>query len=256
MFKDRVAIVTGASAGIGFDTAKRFALGGATVVMCARRAAPLELAAKEVNAAGGAAVAIPLDVSKAPDFTDVIRHVSERFGRLDILVNNAGIHEVRGILDESLESWRSRIQTNLESVFIGTREAMRVMLDRRAGTIINVSSVYGVRAQAGVAGYSATKAAILQFTAVAAMEAASAGVRVNCVVPGIISTPYVREFVESINVPGLADRIAAGIPLGRFGTGAEVANLIAFLASDYASYITGACVPVDGGKGTQFANYV
>jgi NAD(P)-dependent dehydrogenase (short-subunit alcohol dehydrogenase family) len=249
---NRVAFVTGASYGIGFATARRLACAGATVVICARGQDALDTAVAAIRDAGGRVTGRVLDVCDAVALADALGETAERHGSLDILVNNAAAYAVQPIADTTLDQWRHFFAVNVEATFVSTKEAMRLMARQRSGAIINLSSIYGVRAQAGVAAYSATKAAIIQFTAVAAMEAAAFGVRINSVVPGIIDTPLTQEIFRNTPVPDLAGMLAGGVPLQRFGEADEIANVIAFLASPDASYITGSCLSVDGGKGSQF----
>lgn len=251
-FDKKVAFVTGASYGIGFATAKLLAKAGATVVICARGQESLDAAVAEMRNANCDVHGVPLDVRDAEGLRRVLNETTERYGSLDIVVNNAAAYSVTPISAMTLGDWRHYFAVNVDATFVSTQEAMRIMSAQRSGAIVNVSSIYGTRAQASVAGYSATKAAIIQFTAVAAMEAAAHGVRINCVVPGIIDTPLTRDIFQQTDVPNLAGMLAGGVPIPRFGEADEVANAIAFLASTEASYITGACLAVDGGKGSQF----
>jgi NAD(P)-dependent dehydrogenase (short-subunit alcohol dehydrogenase family) len=248
----KVAFVTGGSEGIGYATADRLRAEGATVFICGRREEELDLAAQALRRKGGNVRPLRLDIRDLAGFGAALHSAGSELGRLDILVNNAASYGINPIMTSSIEEWDDRFTTNVDATFVGTREALKIMTRQAFGTIVNVSSIYGVRAQGGMAAYSATKAAILQFTAVAAMEAAPFGIRINSVVPGIIDTPLVQKSLKAAGVPGLMEGIANGVPLRRLGVATEVANAINFLVSEEASYITGACLAVDGGKSVQF----
>jgi meso-butanediol dehydrogenase/(S,S)-butanediol dehydrogenase/diacetyl reductase len=248
-FKGQVAIVTGGSDGIGRATALRLASEGAHVVICARRADRLAEAEQAIRTVGGAVETRVLDVSDANAFSAMIAEVAERHGRLDMLVNNAMSVHYGPLLDATLEGWRKDFAVNSDAVFIGTREAMRIMIPQRSGAIVNIASTAGLRAMPGMASYSASKAALIHFTAVAAMEAAAHNVRINAIVPGQVATPATVAFAEM--APEKADATTAAIPMKRSGQAAELAAAITFLLSDDASYITGVALPVDGGKAVQ-----
>lgn len=242
---DRVVIVTGGSEGIGQATALLLAREGAHVVICARRAEPLE-AARNLVAEAGSVEAHRLDVGDADAFEALIRDVAARHGRLDGLVNNAMAVAYRNIADLTLANWRSDFRVNADAVFVGTKVALEIMTARRAGAIVNIASLNGLAAMPGMASYSASKAALVHFSAVAAMEAAPHGVRVNVVAPGQIMTPATEAFAAAD--PERNRRVSETIPMLRGGRPEEVAQAIRFFLSDDASYITGTCLPVDGGK--------
>lgn len=244
----RVAIVTGGSDGIGRATAALLARRGATVVICARRADKLE-EARAAIAAEGTVEAVRLDVSDTDAFAAMIADVAARHGRLDMLVNNAMSVHYAPIAQTSLEMWRQDFAVNADAVFIGTKAAMEIMARQGGGSIVNISSTCGIRAMPAMASYSASKAALIQFTAVAAMEGARSGVRVNAIVPGQVNTPATEAYNQA--APEAAERTADAIPMGRGARPEELAEAIAFFLSDAASYITGVALPVDGGKAAQ-----
>lgn len=245
----RVMLVTGASEGIGRATALALGQAGAHVVMCARREAPLAEAEAAVRAAGGAAEAHRLDVADLDAYAALIHDVAVRHGRLDGLVNNAMAAAYAPLLDLDIDAWRRDFAVNAEAVFVGTREALRLMQPAGRGSIVNIASACGIRAAAGMASYSASKAALIHFSACAAVEAAPFGVRVNCIVPGQIATPATEAF--SAMMPDQAAATVRAIPMRRSGEPREIAETVLFLLSDGSTYISGTALPVDGGKAVQ-----
>lgn len=236
-----VAIVTGASRGIGQDIALTLAAQGIQVaVNYARSADAAQTVVNQIQAQGGVAMAVQADVSQAADVENLVKTVTEAWGRVDILVNNAGITRDTLLLRMSLEDWQAVIDLNLTGVFLCTKAVSRLMIKQRSGRIINIASVSGLMGNPGQANYSAAKAGVIGFTKTVAKELASRGVTVNAVAPGFIVT----EMTQDLDV---AD-ILKYIPLGRFGQPSEVAGLVKFLAVDpAAAYITGQVLNVDGG---------
>ncbi len=245
-FEDRVVIVTGSSYGIGRAAAEAFAREGAHVVICARGREKLEEACDAIRAKGGEVTAQQIDLTDLDAFARLINDTAGTHGRLDVLVNNAAVTRHGPIATMSVDNWRKNFSVTADATFVGTREAMKIMIKQGNGAIVNVSSSCGSRAAKGVAGYSAAKAALTRFTSCAAMEAAAHNVRINTVIPGSVDTPANQAAAQ-----GDAEILAtleAAIPMQRSGRPEELAAAILFLASDEASFITGAELPVDGGK--------
>lgn len=245
--KNRVALITGASQGIGLAIAERFAAEGAHVAICSRRREAIETAAASIREKGGSASATALDVADHATLGQFVSDVAARHGRLDILVNNAPSVTYQAIGEMSLETFRKDFTVNVDSTFVATREALKAMVAARRGSIINIASVNGLLATPNLAAYGAAKAAMIQLTRYTALEAARSNVRANVIAPGVIDTPATQAgFAGPYAEWGR--KIAAQVPMGRFGDPREVANVALFLASDESSYVTGACLCVDGGK--------
>jgi NAD(P)-dependent dehydrogenase (short-subunit alcohol dehydrogenase family) len=240
----KVAFVTGASQGIGEATAVRLAEEGARVVACARRSGPLENLAEKIRVANGHVETLTLDVGDLAALSRAIQDIAQRYGRLDALVNNAVALRYGMVTDMTLEDWQYTIHTNLDSVFVSTQAAMRIMKAQGGGAIVNVSSLFATRACAATAAYSAAKAGILQLTRVASIEGGPYNVRVNAMAPGVLDTPAARNW----GAPGALERIGLATPIPRIGEARDGANAILYLLSDEAKYVTGICLPVDGGK--------
>lgn len=237
----RVAIVTGASRGIGRAIARALAARGATVVAVAR-ADHAEPVVQEIVAAGGRAEAASADVTDRGAVQRMVAGTLERHGRIDALVHNAGITSDELLVRMKPEAWEAVLATNLTAAFTCTQAVLRPMIRQRAGRIVCISSVVGQMGNAGQANYAASKAGLIGFARAVAREVASRGITVNVVAPGFIETDMTRALPEATRTAW-----AAQIPLGRFGTAEEVAAAVCFLVSDEASYITGQVLAVNGG---------
>ncbi len=237
----RIALVTGASRGIGRAIAERFAIQGATVVAAAR-GDHAEETARALCAEGLKAEAVTLDVTDAAAVERLPGEIVARYGRLDIVVSNAGITRDQLLMRMKREDWDAVITTNLTAAFVLAQAAMRPMLKQRGGRIIAVSSVVGQTGNPGQVNYAASKAGLIGFAKALAREVASRGVTVNVIAPGMIDTEMTRAISEKAQVDW-----ASQIPLGRLGAAADVAAAACFLASDEAAYITGHVLAVNGG---------
>jgi 3-oxoacyl-[acyl-carrier protein] reductase len=238
----RVALVTGASQGIGRACALALAEGGALVALAARNEEKLAAVVREIEARGGQAAAFRMDVGNESEVKAAVKSVIERFGKVEILVNNAGVTKDTLLMRMKREDWDSVIQTNLSGAFFTTQAVIGSMLKPRWGRIINITSVFGQTGQAGQANYSASKAGLIGFTMAMAREVASRGITVSAVAPGYIDT----AMTEGLSAD-LKSKVNEMIPLGRAGTDMEVAHAVRFLASEEASYITGHVLKVNGG---------
>lgn len=243
----KIAIVSGGSDGIGRAIAQKLAIEGAHVVICARNEEKIAAAVDAISSAGGSCEGKSLDVSDAQAYAEMVSNVAKDKG-LDILVNNAAHVGMGMIADTDLDGFQQNFRINMDAPYMGTRAAMVAMGDK-GGSIINISSVNGDRAMQGMSGYGASKAALTHFTRNAAMEGARQRIRVNAVTPGPIMTPATKAWFDHDPAAGAA--IAGANPMGRIGEPEEVANVVYFLASDASSYVTGASIPVDGGKANQ-----
>ena len=238
----RVAMVTGASQGIGRACAVALAKAGAQVALAARNAAKLAEVAAEIEAAGGKAMPFEMDLASEDSIKAVTKAVAAQYGKLEILVNNGGITRDNLMLRMKLADWNAVLQTNLTGAFLLTQAASSSMLKARWGRIINISSVVGETGQAGQANYAASKAGLIGLTMSLARELASRNITVNAVAPGYISTPMTDVLNDQQRSAMLTQ-----IPLDRAGTPEDVAAAVVFLASDQAAYITGHVLDVNGG---------
>ena len=242
--QDKVAFVSGGGSGIGAATAQRMAQEGATVVICGRRQEPLDAVVAAIHAAGGKAEAVVADVGNEAQYVGAIEAAAQRHGRLDILVNNAMAYTWGALEAMTTADWHANFQTTVDGTFWGTRTAMRLMKER-GGSIVNVSSICGQLGTPWMAGYSAAKAAVDNLSRAAAAEGAPQGIRVNVVIPAVVETPATAGMLATEESRKATEKL---IPMGRVGQPEDLANAILFLASDEASYITGASLPVDGGR--------
>jgi len=238
----RVALVTGASQGIGHACALRLAEAGATVAATARNQQKLDEVAAQITAAGGKAAAFPLDVGDEEQIKTTFKAAIAEFGKIDILVNNAGITRDQLVMRMKRADWDAVLNTNLTSAYLCIQQVIGSMLKQRWGRIINVTSVFGQTGQAGQANYSASKAGLIGLTMAIAREVGSRNITCNAVAPGFIETAMTAALPDEIKQSGLKM-----IPLGRIGTPADVAGAVRFLASDEASYITGHVLNINGG---------
>lgn len=240
----RVALITGASQGIGRAIALELAQAGARVVVnyYPSEQAAAEQVVAEIRAKHGEAIALGADVTKSEDVEAMVDEVIRQFGRIDILVNNAGITRDQLLLRMKEADWDAVLATNLKGVFNCTRAVARPMMKQRSGVIVNISSVVGLKGNAGQANYAAAKAGVIGFTKSVAQELGSRGIRVNAVAPGFIMTAMTEKLSDEIRTAMLQQ-----IPLQRLGQPEDVARVVSFLASDAAGYITGQVINVDGG---------
>lgn len=242
MLSDKVAIVTGASRGIGRFIAVALAVQGAKVVASARNAEALESLVAEIRTQGGDAVAVVADVAVEAEANNLIEQTVTTYGTVDILVNNAGITRDGLLLRMKNDDWDAVLDTNLKGAFLCIRAAAKFMSKQRSGRIINISSVVGEMGNAGQVNYSASKAGLLGLTKSVARELARRNVTVNAVTPGFIVTEMTEKMTDKAR-----EAMTEQIPLGRLGEAEDVANAVLFLASDQSSYITGQVLGVNGG---------
>ena len=243
--KGRVALVTGASSGLGVQFARALADNGAAVALVARRVERLDTVKVEIEAKGGKAVAIAADVTDSTAITRAFDAAERTFGTVTILVNNAGIAHGGRAVEMTAEEWRKVLGTDLDAVFFWAQEAARRMLAvKKQGAIINIASVLGLAVAKGAVAYAAAKAGVVQLTKALAVELAFKGVRVNAIAPGWFVTEINDKYLNS--EAGTA--IKREIPMGRFGMEGDLDGALLLLASDAGSYITGATLVVDGGQ--------
>src|SRR5947209_5041657 len=240
--QDRVALVTGASQGIGRATSLALASAGAKVAAAARNVEKLAAVVAKIAAAGGEALAVSMDVADAERVKAGFKQTLERFGKLDILVNNAAITRDGLAVRMKPDDWESVLRTNLTGAHFCIQQALPPMMKARAGRIINISSVVAQSGNAGQANYVAAKAGLIGLTKAIAIEIASRNITVNAVAPGFVETPMTDVLPDKVK-----EELKARIPLGRMGSARDVATAIIFLASDEAAYITGHVLNVNGG---------
>jgi 3-oxoacyl-[acyl-carrier protein] reductase len=241
-FEGRVALVTGASQGIGRACALVLAEGGAKVALCARTQEKLEQLASEISAKGGEASSFKMDVGNEEEIKAGVKAIIAHFGKVDILVNNAGITRDQLVMRMKRADWDEVLATNLTGPFLLTQAVIGSMLKQRWGRIINVTSIFGQIGQAGQANYASSKAGLIGMTMAVAREVASRNITVNAVAPGLIETA-----MTSVLPDELKEGMLKNVPLGRTGTDMDVAHAVKFLASEEAGYITGHVLKVNGG---------
>lgn len=244
-FDGKVALVTGGASGIGEATARRFGAEGAAVIVADIDGEGAERVARTIVSAGGLANAFVADISRPDDVEAMIRHAVEGFGRLDVLHNNATSGAMALVADMSVEDWGRTIAVNLTAHFLATRSALPVMVAQGGGAIVNMSSAAALSAEEGLAAYASAKAGLIALTRNTAAEYARHNVRVNCICPGAILTPPTLAFIQAVE--GVRERMERANPMRRIGTADEVASLVLYLASDEASFVTGAVYVIDGG---------
>jgi NAD(P)-dependent dehydrogenase (short-subunit alcohol dehydrogenase family) len=243
---NEVALVTGASSGIGLHLAEILALAGAKVVLAARRIDRLEQACEAIRERGGTCLAVACDVTSQKSIAAALTKTEDELGPLSVLVNNAGVVVSKPFFDHTEEDWDHVIDTNLKGAWLAAREFARHLVDRkRGGRVINIASVLSFRTIARVPSYLAAKAGLLHLTGGMAMELARYGILVNAIAPGYVVTDFNREFLES--EAGL--KLAARIPMKRVGQVEDLGGALLFLASPASAYVTGAVISVDGGHG-------
>lgn len=244
-FIGKVALVTGASGGIGRAIAEELARSGAQVALnYSRNAARAEETVAQIEAADGQAFAVQADITDSGAVERMISQVQERWGRLDILVNNSGVTRDGLLMRMKDEDWDTVLDTNLKGAFHCSRAAVKLMMKQRSGRIINISSVVGVIGNPGQTNYCASKAGLIGFTKALAKEVGSRGVTVNVIAPGFIATEMTGQLPEDV-----VNRIMSNVPLGSFGEPEDVAAAVLYLASEGAKYVTGHVLQVDGGLG-------
>jgi NAD(P)-dependent dehydrogenase (short-subunit alcohol dehydrogenase family) len=249
----KIAVITGAAGVIGSATTRLLAERGARIVAVDRNEQDLKAAIRDLPASAQA-LAVTADVTREDEVADYVRATVDKFGTIDVFYNNAGVEgDIAPITKYSLETFRRVLDVNVVGVFLGMKHVLPVMLKQNKGSIINTASIAGLIGSPDIAVYSASKHAVIGLTKSAAQECSATGVRVNCVCPGLIDSRMLSSIIEGRN-PGNApvpnDRIVERIPARRLGRASEVASIVAFLASDEASYVSGSAYTVDGGRTT------
>jgi len=247
---EKVAIITGGTSGIGLAVAKLFAKEGAKLVLAARSQAAGDQAVAEITQARGQAVFVPCDVTRAEDCREVVRVAIECFGKIDLLFNNSGIiFRNKDVVETSEDEWASSIGVMLTGTYLMSRFVIPEMARGGGGSIVNNSSIYGLIGGKGVAAYCAAKGGVTNLTRAMAIDHAPQNIRVNCICPGSVETPLLRQEMEECGgLEKMRPVFAAQHPLNRIATPEEVANTVLFLASDESSFVTGVALSVDGGR--------
>ena len=247
--QDRVAIITGAGGGFGEGIAKHFAELGAKVVVADLRAEAAQQVAAAIEAGGGQALAVHVDVTQDASVADMVAAAVKRFGRLDILVNNAGTtHKNQPMLETDEKTFDRVYATNVKSIYLGARHAVPLFRQQGGGVIINIASTAGLRPRPGLSWYAGTKGAAITLTKAMAVELAPDKIRVNAINPVMGETGLLADFLPGADSEEVRRKIIATIPLGRLSKPIDIAKATAFLASDEADFITGVALEVDGGR--------
>jgi 3-oxoacyl-[acyl-carrier protein] reductase len=243
----RRVIITGGTSGIGYACAELFAHRGHQVLICSRDSAHVDRAATRLDDHDGQVAGMVADMADPEVGNDVVSRCLELFGGVDYLVNNAGVYEQIAMVDMTAEGWDATLHTNLRGAALVSAAAARSMRSTGGGSIVNIASINGRAAEANFAAYNASKAGLISLTQTTALEWVDANIRVNCVAPGCIRTPMVDTYIADLS----DEAIARYVPMRRLGTPAEIATVVAFLASEDASYVTGQTITVDGGTLTR-----
>jgi NAD(P)-dependent dehydrogenase (short-subunit alcohol dehydrogenase family) len=246
--RNRVSIITGGNSGIGKATALLFAREGSKVVIAGRNASRGREVMEAIKKGRGEAMFVKTDISKSTEVRNLVETVIDKFGKIDILFNNAALSPVGTVLDTSEKEWSDVIGTNLTGTFLCTKYVLPHMIERKKGVIINTGSINSLMAMKKEAAYDASKGGVLMLTRAVALDFAEFNIRANCICPGAIETPMLRDLLNQAPDPKAAEaNLAKMHPLGRIGSPEEVANMALFLASDESSFVTGTAMPVDGG---------
>ena len=241
--QDKIAIVTGASQGIGKTTAELFSKSGAHVVCIARNEEKIKNLANTISKNGHSASYFPCDISNGDLIQNTIKSVINDYGKIDILINNAGITRDSLVLRMKNHQWDEVLNTNLNGAFYATKSVLRSMMKNKYGRIINITSIVGLQGNSGQSNYSASKAGLIGFSQSVAKEVASRGITINCIAPGWIETEMTNDLPQN-----LKSEIIKNIPIGKTGTTEDIAYTALFLASKESKYITGQTITVDGGR--------
>jgi len=241
--QDKIAIVTGASQGIGRTTAELFSKSGAHVVCIARNEEKIKNLANTISKNGHSASYFPCDISDGNLIQNTIKSVINDYGKIDILINNAGINRDSLVLRMKNHQWDEVLNTNLNGAFYATKSVLRSMMKNKYGRIINITSIVGLQGNSGQSNYSASKAGLIGFSQSVAKEVASRGITINCIAPGWIETEMTNDLPQN-----LKSEIIKNIPIGKTGTTEDIAYTALFLASKESKYITGQTITVDGGR--------
>jgi NAD(P)-dependent dehydrogenase (short-subunit alcohol dehydrogenase family) len=249
-FDNKVAIITGGTSGIGLATAQLLSQEGARVIVMARNQSRGQVAVEQITAAGGHAIFVPGDVCLAVDCQRCIAVAIETYGRLDILFNNAGaIYVNRNLVETSEEEWDATLNSNLKGIFLMSKYAIPHIAQSGSGSIVNNASIFGLVGGSGVAAYCAAKGGVITLTKAMALDHAAQNIRVNCICPGSVDTPLLENEMKDLGgIEAQLPKFAARHPLNRIASPQEIAQAVAYLASDNASFVTGIALPVDGGR--------